>query len=61
MRNLPDNLSAGEFPRSQLDRLGIGAKLQSIPWGSKRGSHGLSSWLVCYSCCPPIGGCVWDW
>ena len=35
VRNLPDHLSAREFTRRQLDRLGIGAELQSIPWGSK--------------------------
>lgn len=36
VRNLPDNLSAKEFTRRQLDRLGIGADLQSIPWGTKK-------------------------
>jgi hypothetical protein len=25
-----------EFSRAQLDRLGIGAELSEIPWGSKR-------------------------
>ena len=35
VQNLPDNLSAKEFTRKQLDRLGIGVDLQSIPWGSK--------------------------
>ncbi|MBA3532296.1 MAG: IS110 family transposase [Ardenticatenales bacterium] len=33
--NLPDGLSAKEFTRQQLDRLGIGEELTQIPWGSK--------------------------
>jgi hypothetical protein len=36
VRNLPDNLSAREFTRRQLDRLGIGADLEEIPWGTKK-------------------------
>jgi hypothetical protein len=36
VRNLPDNLSAKEFTRRQLDRLGIGMNLEFIPWGSKK-------------------------
>lgn len=35
VRNLPDNLSAKEFTRRQLDRLGIGIDLETIPWGTK--------------------------
>jgi transposase len=33
--NLPDGLSALEFTRQQLDRLGIGQEVTQIPWGSK--------------------------
>lgn len=36
VRNLPNNLSAKEFTRNQLDRLGIGADLETIPWGTKK-------------------------
>jgi hypothetical protein len=36
VKNLPDGQSALEFTRAQLDRLGIGAELSEIPWGSKR-------------------------
>jgi len=36
VRNLPDNLSAKEFTRRQLDRLGIGTDLLTIPWGTKK-------------------------
>lgn len=36
VKNLPDKQSALEFTRAQLDRLGIGAELNEIPWGSKR-------------------------
>jgi len=36
VRNLPDGLSATAYTRAQLDRLGIGRELTSIPWGSKR-------------------------
>jgi hypothetical protein len=35
VRNLPDGLSALEWTRRQLDRLGIGAEVEAIPWGSK--------------------------
>ena len=34
--NLPDGQSALQFTRNQLDRLGIGADITAIPWGSKR-------------------------
>lgn len=36
VKNLPDGQSALEFTRAQLDRLGIGAELTEISWGSKR-------------------------
>jgi len=36
VRNLPGNLSAVQFTRQQLDRLGIGADLECIPWGTKK-------------------------
>jgi len=36
VRNLPDGLSALAYTRQELDRLGLGAHLTSIPWGSKR-------------------------
>jgi transposase len=36
VKNLPEGQSALEFTRAQLDRLGIGAELTEIPWGSKR-------------------------
>src|SRR5262245_59021443 len=36
VKNMPDGQSALEFTRAQLDRLGIGAELSEIPWGSKR-------------------------
>jgi transposase len=35
-RNLPDGQSALQYTRNQLDRLGIGAEVTAIPWGSKR-------------------------
>lgn len=35
IKNLPDGQSALQFTRNQLDRLGIGAELKTIPWGSK--------------------------
>ncbi len=35
VRNLPEKQSALQFTRNQLDRLGIGADLEKIPWGSK--------------------------
>ena len=34
--NLPDKMSAKEWTRHELDRLGIGADLKEIPWGSKK-------------------------
>lgn len=34
-RNLPDGQSALQFTRNQLDRLGIGEEVTTIPWGSK--------------------------
>jgi hypothetical protein len=36
VKNLPDGQSAKEYTRSQLDRLGIGRSLTTIPWGSKK-------------------------
>jgi hypothetical protein len=36
VRNLPDHQSAVQFTRNQLDRLGIGAEVERVPWGSKR-------------------------
>jgi len=36
VRNLPDGMSAKAFTRHHLDRLGIGANLEIIPWGSKK-------------------------
>ena len=30
--NRPDGQSVGEFVRQQLDRLGLGADLDAIPW-----------------------------
>jgi transposase len=36
VRNLPDQQSAVEFTRNQLDRLGIGREVEFIPWGTKR-------------------------
>jgi transposase len=35
VRNLPDKQSAVQFTRNQLDRLGIGADLEVVPWGTK--------------------------
>ena len=35
VRNLPDKQSAIQFTRNQLDRLGIGADLETVPWGTK--------------------------
>ena len=35
VKNLPDGQSALQFTRNELDRLGIGADLKVIPWGSK--------------------------
>jgi transposase len=36
VKNLPDGQSALQFTRNQLDRLGIGADLKVLPWGSKK-------------------------
>jgi transposase len=36
VRNLPEGISAKDFTRQQLDRLGLGQKLQVIPWGAKK-------------------------
>lgn len=35
VRHLPNGQSALGFTRQQLDRLGIGADLEKLPWGSK--------------------------
>lgn len=35
VRNLPDGMSALQWTRLQLDRLGLGAEVKEIPWGSK--------------------------
>ncbi len=34
-RNLPNKPGALQFTRSQLDRLGLGQELTSIPWNKK--------------------------
>jgi transposase len=36
VRNLPNGVSAKQFVRNELDRLGIGAELSIIPWGTKK-------------------------
>ncbi|MBI1801233.1 MAG: hypothetical protein HYR71_06360 [Chloroflexi bacterium] len=36
VKDLPEGQSALRFMRNQLDRLGIGADLKAIPWGSKQ-------------------------
>jgi transposase len=36
VRNLPDGLSAKAWTRLQMDKLGIGAEIQQIPWGTKQ-------------------------
>jgi hypothetical protein len=36
VKNLPEGKSAKVFTREQLDRLGVGANLTMIPYGSKR-------------------------
>lgn len=36
MRNLPNGMSAKEWTRWQMDRLGIGAEISEIPWGRKK-------------------------
>jgi len=35
VRNLPDGMSALQFTRHHLDRLGIGREMTHIRWGSK--------------------------
>jgi hypothetical protein len=35
VKNLPGGQSAKEYTRRQLDRLGIGRDLKTIPWGTK--------------------------
>ena len=35
-KNLPEGVSAKAFTRQQLDRLKIGTKLTTVPWGSKQ-------------------------
>lgn len=35
VRNLPEGMSALQWTRRQLDRLGIGPEVSEIPWGSK--------------------------
>jgi hypothetical protein len=35
VQNLPDGMSALQWTRRQLDRLGIGPEVSEIPWGSK--------------------------
>jgi hypothetical protein len=36
VKNLPHAMSAKAYTRYHLDRMGIGAELTHIPWGSKR-------------------------
>jgi transposase len=36
VRNLPEGQSALAFTRNQMDRLGIGADMDVLPWGRKR-------------------------
>ncbi|MDD5368418.1 MAG: IS110 family transposase [Anaerolineaceae bacterium] len=36
VKNLPRKMSAKEYVRYELDRLGIGAELKEIPWGTKK-------------------------
>jgi transposase len=36
VKNLPEGQTALQYTRNQLDRLGIGADLKTIPWGSKK-------------------------
>jgi transposase len=35
VRNLPEQQSAVQFTRAQLDRLGIGREVERVPWGTK--------------------------
>lgn len=36
VRNLPQGMSALQFTRTQMDRLGIGQEVLVVPWGRKR-------------------------
>ena len=36
VKRLPDGMSAMQFTRTQMDRLGLGQDVLVIPWGSKR-------------------------
>jgi len=36
VKNLPEGQTALQYTRNQLDRLGIGADLKTIPWGTKK-------------------------
>ncbi len=36
VKNLPNHMSAKEWTRFELDRLGIGSNLMEIPWGTKK-------------------------
>jgi len=35
-KNLPNGMSALQFTRNQMDRLGMGQEVLVIPWGTKR-------------------------
>ena len=35
VRNLPEGLSAKEYVRYHLDQLGIGDRIQEVPWGTR--------------------------
>ena len=35
VKNLPDGMTALQFTRCNMDRLGIGKNLTKLPWGSK--------------------------
>jgi transposase len=36
VKNLPNGMSALQFTRTQMDRLGIGQEVLVVPWGTKR-------------------------
>ena len=36
LRNLPEGMRAIDFTRQQMDRLGVGVEMTTLPWGSKR-------------------------
>lgn len=36
VKNLPNGMSALQFTRTQMDRLGIGQEMLLLPWGTKR-------------------------